>query len=103
MKAYEAWIKAKEGQRIHRISRPATVFEKEASLGVGTYPVDIYRVFGVDFSADDWEVIKEKRHTTFMNVDFSGTIGGELVIRALSDRGFEKPTLFAKVYLEWEE
>lgn len=61
MKAYEAWMSAKIGQKIHRISKSGTEFEKKEVQWVRAYLIDISRVFGVDFSADDWEVVKRKR------------------------------------------
>ena len=59
MKAYAAWVKAKYGQKIYRMSRPDTVFVRSED------PILLPRVFGVDFSANDWEVVKEMKSLTF--------------------------------------
>ncbi len=97
MKAYEAWVRAELGQKIHRISRSDTVFGKwEGHL------IDINKVFGVDFSADDWEVVKEKHHLTFTNVNLKGTIGGRSITDHLEEKCLERPLQFTKVHLEWE-
>ena len=102
MKAYKAWVEAKRGQKIHRVSRPGIVFEKLFEW-YKEHLVDINRVFGVDFSANDWEVVKEKHQLTFTNVEISGIIGDDPLTNSFRKKGIKKPDLFTKVAFEWEE
>lgn len=97
MKAYNAWLGAKDGEFIFRVSRPHTLFIKNQR------PLALIEVLGVDFSADDWEVIKEKHRLEFTNVDLVGTIDGRPITRLIHAKGLEKPTWFTKVCIEWED
>ena len=62
MKAYEAWHIAKLGQKIKRADCRSPLFIKESNA---TIPLML--VFGIDFSANDWEVVREKESLTFFS------------------------------------
>lgn len=98
MKVYNAWLSAEEGQFICRRSRPAVTIMKVNSL-----MISIASIFGADFSADDWEVVKKKHKLEFVNVDFAGTIDTVSITQIIRNRGLEKPVRFTKVCIEWED
>jgi len=98
MKAYDAWISAKDGQMICRLSKPLVGFIKRPDK-----MIHLESIFGVDFSADDWEVEKKKHSLIFMNVEVTGTIDDETITENIRRHGFERPKKFTQVILEWEE
>ncbi len=97
MKAYNAWLSAKDGELIYRVSRPSILFVKSQR------PLALIEVLGVDFSADDWEVMKKKHALEFTNVDFTGVVDDKSISQIIRDRGLERPVRFTKVYIEWED
>jgi hypothetical protein len=98
MKAYDAWLRAKDGQKICRISKPTGgVFEK----GVDYWPITT--LFGVDFSADDWEVVKKKHSLTLTNTGFSGGPDYQTLADVFRERSLKRPDKFTKITFEWEE
>ena len=98
MKAYNAWLSAKDGQMICRLSRPSYSFAKKSDK-----MVYIESIFGIDFSADDWEVEKKKHKLTFGDARVDGTINDETITNVIKQYGSERPKKFTQVTLEWEE
>ncbi len=96
MRAYEAWMRAKSGQRIGRVGMPRFSLTKSAYVSLGS------EVFGIDFSTNDWEVVGERHNLTFTNTEVEGLIGGHTLSAIFRDKNLERPRLFTKVSLEWE-
>jgi hypothetical protein len=100
MKAYEAWLSAKEGQSICRKSRSfVTIMKVNSCNMISASSIS----FGVDFSADDWEVVKKKHYLTLTDVEISGMIGDESITNIFREKGIKKPGLFTKIAFEWED
>lgn len=97
MKAYSAWLSAKDGQMIYRVSKPLCSFTKGLDC-----MIHLESVLDIDFSGDDWEIVKEKKSFTLENVDFSGMVGYETITSIFREKGLAKPNLFTKIYFEWE-